>query len=427
MKGALRYQNEEEIDILDIGLPVSHFLAQERQNELLEKYEGKPNNLGDGNQTIIHRITILPQPLGGYLELANHLDKINAIIQSGSNFSLDPFPNAESLSKICMLVVDTGENTLDWLLVDQGRINTKASGTTSDSGRHRIVRAPKRFPPQSDPPLPPTICPASTNRCAMGRDSAIWALHTIWNFDPVMRVAVEDPINRLIEGPGRSHRPYRRGVRSPQHVRRRAAEALPKRVCLHLTDEPFRELARLPGHLTDRCAALGPASPSFGAKKRCEFNFTSIRRCTQGSFTRFKLRRNAKRRAALVKTFAERHLTGAQNALCSKGPFFDAGTYSLPPHKYQFAKPALTGLPLVSTGVDMPVLTATPTVSAEPGIQTPAKVDSNDTGATNAHKMEISRTISNPVLTGTPLVSTGVSGANALAAVLSDQMLGLVR
>ncbi|MFC7411825.1 hypothetical protein [Hydrogenophaga atypica] len=89
-----------------------------------------------------------------------------------------------------------------------------------------------------------------------------------------------------------------------------------------------------------------------------------------GLFHTLQIETNAKRRAALVKTFAERHLTGAQNPLCSKGPFFDAGTNSLPPHKYQFAKPVLTGL---------------------------------------------------------PLVSTGVSGANVLAAVLSDQMLGLVR
>lgn len=41
---------------------------------MLEKYEGKPINLGDGKQTIIHHLTALRQPLGGYLELANHLD-----------------------------------------------------------------------------------------------------------------------------------------------------------------------------------------------------------------------------------------------------------------------------------------------------------------------------------------------------------------
>ncbi|MFC7411750.1 hypothetical protein [Hydrogenophaga atypica] len=93
MKGALWYQNKGEIDILTIELPVSHFLVQESQNELLEKYEGQSINLDDGKLTIIHGLAILPEPLRGYLELANHLDKINAIIQSGSNFSLDPFPN----------------------------------------------------------------------------------------------------------------------------------------------------------------------------------------------------------------------------------------------------------------------------------------------------------------------------------------------
>lgn len=51
MKGALCYQNKEEIDILMIGLPVSHFLVQKSQNELLEKYECKPVNFGRGKRS----------------------------------------------------------------------------------------------------------------------------------------------------------------------------------------------------------------------------------------------------------------------------------------------------------------------------------------------------------------------------------------
>lgn len=40
-----------------------------------------------------------------------------------------------------LLVVDPGKNTLDWLQVDEGCINTKASGATSDAGCYRTVRA----------------------------------------------------------------------------------------------------------------------------------------------------------------------------------------------------------------------------------------------------------------------------------------------
>lgn len=143
-----------------------------------------------------------PQPLGDYLELANHLDQINAIIQSGSNFSLDPFPNAESLSKICMLVVDPGENTLDWLLVDQGRINTKASGATSDAGRHRIVRAvAEALSASIGAPITPSNLPRINESLRNGtKFRHMGTAHNLEIYEPVMRAAVEDPINRLIEG-----------------------------------------------------------------------------------------------------------------------------------------------------------------------------------------------------------------------------------
>ena len=38
-------------------------------------------------------------------------------------------------------MIDPGEHTLDWLLIQQGTINPRASGAASDAGRHRVVRS----------------------------------------------------------------------------------------------------------------------------------------------------------------------------------------------------------------------------------------------------------------------------------------------
>lgn len=136
---------------------------------------------------------------------------------------------------------------------------------------------------------------------------------------------------------------------------------------------------------------------------------------------------NAKRRAALLKTFAERHLTGVQNLPCTTASIANDVTNSTPPHKYHSSAPLLTGTPAVSNGTDDVLLTGHPSVSngrhnveANSAETRQASVELSARSAAEGGNAAM-------LLTGTPLVSNTESGAGALAAVLSDQMLGLRR
>lgn len=203
MKGALRYQGETKIDMLYLGLPVSHYLVQDRQDALRQMYENKQIDLGDSKTVSIGRVHVVPQPLGGFLELADHLDALNQIIvDGGDQFEIEPLKSAEDIRHLTMLVVDPGENTLDWLFVQQGTINTKASGATSDAGRHRIVRAvAEALEAKLGAPVNKSNLPR-INDALRGN----WKLklngkfHDLTEYRSVVQATVRDPINRLIEG-----------------------------------------------------------------------------------------------------------------------------------------------------------------------------------------------------------------------------------
>lgn len=203
MKGALRYQGEQHIDLLYLGLPVSHYLVQDRQDALREKFENQVIDLGDGNTVSIGRVHVLPQPLGGYLDLADHLDDLNEIILAGKEkFEIEPLRSAEEIKDLVVLVVDPGENTLDWLFVQEGRINEKASGATSDAGRHRVVRAvAESLEAKIGSPVNKSNLPRIND--ALRSDFRLklnGKHHDLREFIPRIRAVINDPINRMIEG-----------------------------------------------------------------------------------------------------------------------------------------------------------------------------------------------------------------------------------
>jgi len=201
MKGALRYQNQTRIDILYLGLPVSHYTVRERQESLISMYQNRTIDLGDGVHVSIGEVRIIPQPLGGYLELADHIDILNNIIDEGG-YSLPKLQSSEELAEMTMLVVDPGENTLDWLLVVKGAMNTKASSATSDAGRHRVVRAvAEALEAKIGSPINKAHWPRIND--ALRGDWKFKISGTVYDlreFEPVIRAVIKDPINRMIEG-----------------------------------------------------------------------------------------------------------------------------------------------------------------------------------------------------------------------------------
>lgn len=211
MMGALHYMDVDKIDLLVLGLPVHQYLSEDRCNALSEKYTGKfelPNN----RTVSISKVAVRPQPLGGYIDFGNHIGSLNKLIEEKCQHHIDkekidigisPLKDPSDLfTKYCVLVVDPGEFTLDWLLIDQGAINTKASGAAADSGRHRIVRDVHRALQQD---LGQSIAPASLTRineslrtgCSLKLGGRIV---DISKYDKVVAQSVADPISRLIEG-----------------------------------------------------------------------------------------------------------------------------------------------------------------------------------------------------------------------------------
>lgn len=204
MKGALLRIGEPVIDTLVIGLPVSQFLAVERHEELIARWKTGPDKKIELNSD--HAVTILdvvvrPQPQGGYIEMFNHLDQINAMLVQG-NYSLPPVKEVADLMALSILVVDPGEHTLDWLLMQAGQINTKASGAADDAGRHRVVRAvAQALEADVGRPLGTTFIPVINEKLRTGQPVKVAGkLYPLDKYKGAVASAVADPLGRLVEG-----------------------------------------------------------------------------------------------------------------------------------------------------------------------------------------------------------------------------------
>lgn len=208
MLGALHYMNVDHIDLLVLGLPVNQYLSEDRCNRLADEYRGTLE-LPEGRKVTIKRVEIRPQPFGGYVEAGNYIDQVNESIRAvkkaagDSALAVDELASPEEIiDKNCVLVVDPGEHTLDWLLVDKGVINTKASGAASDSGRHRIVRDVQRA---IEKDLERAINPSNLSRIneALRTNTPLklgGKLIDLSAYKTVVAQSVADPISRLIEG-----------------------------------------------------------------------------------------------------------------------------------------------------------------------------------------------------------------------------------
>lgn len=207
MLGAMHYMNVPEIDTLVLGLPVNQYLSEERCNQLAREYTGE-FKLPGGRAVTIKEVVLRPQPFGGYIDMGNHLDLINKSIaelkkSADVNLAISEINDAAALvENHCVLIVDPGEHTLDWLLVDRGQINTKASGAASDSGRHRIVRDVQRaLENDLSRQINPANIPRINEALRTGQPLRLGGQQIdLKDYDTVVAQSVADPISRLIEG-----------------------------------------------------------------------------------------------------------------------------------------------------------------------------------------------------------------------------------
>jgi plasmid segregation protein ParM len=202
-KGALRYMAESgdtEIDLLVLGLPVNQYNDAKRRDYLQATYEGDIE-IGDDRTMRVRKVVVQAQPMGGYAALDSHIDALNDTI-AATGGALQRLHEGEQLDELSVLMVDAGEHTLDWLLIQQGAINPRASGAASDAGRHRVVRAVlESLASEIGGPLGPAVLPrvndALRQRSPVKLSGVAYDLN---RYEPVIMSVVEDSINRMVDG-----------------------------------------------------------------------------------------------------------------------------------------------------------------------------------------------------------------------------------
>jgi plasmid segregation protein ParM len=202
-KGALRYMAEAgdtAIDLLVLGLPVNQYNDAKRRDYLRATYEGDIE-IGDGKKIQVRKVIVQAQPMGGYAALDDHLDELNRVISSTKG-ALQPLASGEALDDLAVLMVDPGEHTLDWLLIQQGTINPRASGAASDAGRHRVVRAVlESLAADVGRPLGPAVMPRINEALRQKQPVKLSGVaHDLTRYEPVIMSDIEDSINRMVDG-----------------------------------------------------------------------------------------------------------------------------------------------------------------------------------------------------------------------------------
>jgi len=202
-KGALRYMAEAgdaSIDVLVLGLPVNQYNDSKRRDYLRARYEGDIE-IGDNKTINVKKVIVQAQPMGGYAALDDHLDELNRVI-SDTEGALKPLASGEALDDLSVLMVDPGEHTLDWLLIQQGTINPRASGAASDAGRHRVVRSVlDSLVAEIGRPLGPAVMPRINDALRNRKPVKLAGVaHDLERFEPVIMSVVEDSINRMVDG-----------------------------------------------------------------------------------------------------------------------------------------------------------------------------------------------------------------------------------
>lgn len=202
-KGALRYMAESgdtTIDVLVLGLPVNQYNDAKRRDYLKARYQGDLD-LGGGKQVHVGKVIVQAQPMGGYAALDDYLSELNAVIAKTGG-ALTPLPDGEALDDLAVLMVDPGEHTLDWLLIQQGTINPRASGAASDAGRHRVVRSVQdSLSAAIGRPLGPAVMPRINEALRRGQPVKLSGVaHELHVYHPIVQSVVEDSINRMIDG-----------------------------------------------------------------------------------------------------------------------------------------------------------------------------------------------------------------------------------
>jgi plasmid segregation protein ParM len=202
-KGALRYMAEAgdtHVDVLVLGLPVNQFNDAARRDYLHKTYEGELD-VGGGRTVSVGRVVVQAQPMGGYAALEDSLEELNREI-AATGGALQPLSSADDLDELAVLMVDPGEHTLDWLLIQQGTINPSASNAASDAGRHRVLKAVQSALSEDiGRPLGVSVVPHINEALRQKKPVKLSGVaYDLGKYEPRVMSVIEDAVNRMIDG-----------------------------------------------------------------------------------------------------------------------------------------------------------------------------------------------------------------------------------
>jgi len=201
MRAALAYMGERKIDTLCLGLPLNHHNTSGRAEKLADAYTGKIE-LGENHGSVeIGKVVVQPQPFGAFVGLGKRWNLLNPTLAAAK---IDEIEKPADLKNLTILIVDPGEFTLDWLLMQKGVPLMKASNAIGDAGRHRIIReVHKAVQEEFGHPLGTSYYSDIDLALRTGKKmrvrNQIYDLQTE-RFQSVIRAAIADPVRQMLEG-----------------------------------------------------------------------------------------------------------------------------------------------------------------------------------------------------------------------------------
>ena len=134
--GAIFDAGVQDIDLLVLGLPVSHYLQSKPAEYLKDKYRNSSISVG-GKTFSIGEVSALPQTLGSYLLLGEFVSKINTEFR---RVGRDPIKDVSHLVGMPIMVMNPGQETMDWIVYQDGVVIQDASGAEGGHGRMHIIQ-----------------------------------------------------------------------------------------------------------------------------------------------------------------------------------------------------------------------------------------------------------------------------------------------
>jgi len=131
--GALARSGLADLDVLALGLPAVYSDQPELVENLKKRFTGT-HEVG-GRRIVVKDVRVYSQPVGGMASLAY----TKGLLQR--------------LRSMRVLVVDPGFNTVDWTIVDHGRVVRTAQDSTRDGGMAAFLRDLKNRLERAHPKL----------------------------------------------------------------------------------------------------------------------------------------------------------------------------------------------------------------------------------------------------------------------------------